>query len=127
MEVKIVSNDPIGDLAKMIDVLLNRKGPTYAITTTIKNHKVIYSYIRTDLAKNIKDKPFQDEDGQWVIDTSNTQDFGWETAIWKGFETMKVVERYKNKKLAEEGHEYWIKKTLKLNSMKQLQDITNLI
>lgn len=55
------------------------------------------------------DKCGRDIVGDYTIDTCDTVDCGYETAIWKGNHDMIIVERYKNKKEAEEGHKKWCK------------------
>ena len=45
--------------------------------------------------------------GEYTIDTCNTIDQGWETAICKGSGEWIVVARYPNKTEAEQGHADW--------------------
>ena len=52
--------------------------------------------------------------GDYTIDTCYTIDQGWETAVWKGSNTMIIVDRYASKKDAQEGHENWCE-TCRLN------------
>ena len=58
----------------------------------------------------ILDSVGTDEVGPYVIDTCKTLDCGYETAIKKsdGANTWVVVQRYKNKELAEKGHKIWL-------------------
>lgn len=54
---------------------------------------------------------FNEESGDFVVDTANTPDMGWETGIQKKSEGEKwiIVEHYEDKKSAEEGQKRWIK------------------
>ena len=52
--------------------------------------------------------------GDYTIDTCDTIDQGWETAVWKGENPMIIVDRYKTKEEAVKGHENWIE-VCKLN------------
>lgn len=45
--------------------------------------------------------------GEYTIDTCDTVDQGWETAVWKGSGTIVIVQRYNSKEEAKEGHEAW--------------------
>ena len=45
--------------------------------------------------------------GDYTIDTCYTIDQGWETAVWKGSNTMIIVGRYDYKEDDQEGHEKW--------------------
>lgn len=44
-----------------------------------------------------------------TIDTCDTADNGWETAIGDGHSNWKIVESYPNMRAAEEGHAKWVK------------------
>jgi hypothetical protein len=46
--------------------------------------------------------------GDYTIDTCDTIDQGWETAIWKGENPIIIVQRYGSKGEAEAGHKYWV-------------------
>ena len=48
-----------------------------------------------------------DKVGDYIIDTCNTIDVGYETAVWKGNNRMIIVERYRNHIDAVLGHEKW--------------------
>ena len=50
-----------------------------------------------------------DKVGDYTIDTCDTIDAGYETAIWKGSYRMIIVERYSNYNEAVLGHEKWCK------------------
>ena len=45
--------------------------------------------------------------GDYTIDTCDTMDQGYETAMWKGDGDIIIVERYPNKMRAEVGHSKW--------------------
>ncbi len=47
-------------------------------------------------------------DNGYTIDTCDTVDFGWETAIWYKDNDMVIVERYEDKSNAEIGHKKWV-------------------
>ena len=49
----------------------------------------------------------RDTVGEYTIDTCETLDCGWETAVWKGGYPMIIVGRYDTIEEAEEGHEDW--------------------
>lgn len=53
------------------------------------------------------DKVGNDIIGNYTIDTCDTVDQGYETAIWKGDGDIIIVERYPNKMRAEIGHSKW--------------------
>lgn len=44
----------------------------------------------------------------YTIDTCDTVDFGWETAVWYEDNKMVIVERYEDKERATIGHEKWV-------------------
>lgn len=45
--------------------------------------------------------------GDYTIDTCDTVDQGWETAVRKGDGNWVIVQRYRNKESAEKGHKIW--------------------
>ena len=53
------------------------------------------------------DKVGNDIIGDYTIDTCDTMDQGYETAMWKGDGDIIIVERYPNKMRAEVGHSKW--------------------
>lgn len=53
------------------------------------------------------DKAGHDIVGDYTIDTCDTMDQGYETAMWKGDGDIIIVERYPNKERAEVGHAKW--------------------
>lgn len=53
------------------------------------------------------DKAGHDIVGDYTIDTCDTMDQGYETAMWKGDGDIIIVERYPNKERAEAGHTKW--------------------
>ena len=50
----------------------------------------------------------RDTVGDYTIDTCDTIDQGWETAVWKGDGDIIIVARYDTKEEAQQGHEDWI-------------------
>ena len=44
--------------------------------------------------------------GDYTVDTTKTHK-GWETAIWKRFDNIIVVQRYPDRESAEKGHKIW--------------------
>lgn len=52
------------------------------------------------------------EVGDITIDTCDTYDCGYETAIWYKDNAMVIVERYANRELAEAGHKLWTDKVI---------------
>ena len=46
--------------------------------------------------------------GEYTIDTCDTSDHGWETAVRKGEGAWVIVGRYENKELALQGHTDWV-------------------
>lgn len=54
------------------------------------------------------DKAGRDTIGDYTIDTCETPDFGWETALWKGSGDIVIVARYTNKEEAIRGHQDWM-------------------
>ena len=53
------------------------------------------------------DKVGNDVIGDYTIDTCDTVDQGYETAMWKDDGDIIIVERYPNKMRAEIGHSKW--------------------
>ena len=53
------------------------------------------------------DKVGNDIIGDYTIDTCDTVDQGYETAMWKDDGDIIIVERYPNKMRAEIGHSKW--------------------
>ena len=53
------------------------------------------------------DKAGHDIVGDYTIDTCDTVDQGYETAMWKGDGDIIIVERYPDKERAEAGHTKW--------------------
>ena len=53
------------------------------------------------------DKVGHDVIGDYTIDTCDTVDQGYETAMWKDDGDIIIVERYPNKMRAEIGHSKW--------------------
>lgn len=45
--------------------------------------------------------------GDYTIDTCDTLDAGYETAIWKNGGEIVIVQRYPDKNAAEKGHAIW--------------------
>ena len=54
------------------------------------------------------DKIGRAEVGDYTVDTCDTSDAGYETAIWKGNNNMVIVERYANNDAAADGHSKWV-------------------
>lgn len=50
-----------------------------------------------------------DHVGDYTIDTCDTCDQGYETAIWDSHEYLIIVERYPDRDAAEKGHVKWCK------------------
>ena len=44
----------------------------------------------------------------YTVDTCDTADYGYETAIWKDNNDIVIVERYENRTEAENGHKKWV-------------------
>lgn len=53
------------------------------------------------------DKAGHDTVGDYTIDTCDTADQGYETAMWKGEGDIIIVQRYPDKERAETGHSKW--------------------
>jgi hypothetical protein len=45
--------------------------------------------------------------GDYTLDSCDTVDQGFETAIWKNDNNIIIVERYENAELCREGHQKW--------------------
>ena len=56
---------------------------------------------------SMADKVGNDVIGDYTIDTCDTVDQGYETAMWKDDGDIIIVERYPNKMRAEVGHSQW--------------------
>lgn len=54
------------------------------------------------------DKAGRDTVGEYTIDTCETIDCGWETAIWKNDGEIIIVARYPDKEMATIGHANWV-------------------
>lgn len=67
------------------------------------------------------------KEGKYVVDTCNTMDVGWETAIWTYDNIIVIVEEYKNKEEAYEKHKFWVEfvktKPRKVHSVQFNEDI----
>ena len=66
---------------------------------------LLFGIMNNDYSK--ADKVGNDVIGDYTIDTCDTVDQGYETAIWKGDGDIIIVERYPNKMRAEIGHSKW--------------------
>ena len=66
---------------------------------------VMFGIMNNDYQK--ADKVGHDVIGDYTIDTCDTIDQGYETAMWKGDGDIIIVERYPNKMRAEVGHSKW--------------------
>ena len=66
---------------------------------------LMFGIMNNDYSK--ADKVGNDVIGDYTIDTCDTVDQGYETAIWKGDGDIIIVERYPNKMRAEIGHSKW--------------------
>lgn len=66
---------------------------------------LLFGIMNNDYSK--ADKVGNDVIGDYTIDTSDTVDQGYETAMWKGDGDIIIVERYPNKMRAEVGHSKW--------------------
>lgn len=66
---------------------------------------LMFGIINNDYSK--ADKVGNDIIGDYTIDTCDTVDQGYETAMWKGDGDIIIVERYPNKMRAEIGHSKW--------------------
>ena len=66
---------------------------------------LMFGIMNNDYSK--ADKVGNDVIGDYTIDTCDTVDQGYETAIWKDDGDIIIVERYPNKMRAEVGHSKW--------------------
>ena len=66
---------------------------------------LMFGIMNNDYSK--ADKVGHDVIGDYTIDTCDTVDQGYETAMWKGDGDIIIVERYPNKMRAEIGHSKW--------------------
>lgn len=66
---------------------------------------LIFGIMNNDYFK--ADKVGNDIIGDYTIDTCDTMDQGYETAMWKDDGDIIIVERYPNKMRAEVGHSKW--------------------
>ena len=66
---------------------------------------LMFGIMNNDYSK--ADKVGHDIIGDYTIDTCDTVDQGYETAMWKDDGDIIIVERYPNKMRAEIGHSKW--------------------
>lgn len=66
---------------------------------------LMFGIMNNDYSK--ADKVGNDIIGDYTIDTCDTMDQGYETAMWKDDGDIIIVERYPNKMRAEVGHFKW--------------------
>ena len=66
---------------------------------------LMFGIMNNDYSK--ADKVGRDVIGDYTIDTCDTVDQGYETAMWKDDGDIIIVERYPNKMRAEIGHSKW--------------------
>lgn len=66
---------------------------------------LMFGIMNNDYSK--ADKVGNDVIGDYTIDTCDTIDQGYETAMWKDDGDIIIVERYPNKMRAEIGHSKW--------------------
>lgn len=66
---------------------------------------LMFGIMNNDYSK--ADKAGHDTVGDYTIDTCDTMDQGYETAMWKGDGDIIIVERYLDKERAEAGHTKW--------------------
>ena len=66
---------------------------------------LMFGIMNNDYSK--ADKAGSDIIGDYTIDTCDTMDQGYETAMWKDDGDIIIVERYPNKMRAEVGHSKW--------------------
>lgn len=66
---------------------------------------LMFGIMNNDYSK--ADKVGNDVIGDYTIDTCDTIDQSYETAIWKDNGDIIIVERYPNKMRAEIGHSKW--------------------
>ena len=66
---------------------------------------LMFGIMNNDYSK--ADKVSRDIIGDYTIDTCDTVDQGYETAMWKDDGDIIIVERYPNKMRAKVGHSKW--------------------
>lgn len=66
---------------------------------------LMFGIMNNDYSK--ADKVGHDVIGDYTIDTCDTVDQGYETAMWKDNGDIIIVERYPNKMRAKIGHSKW--------------------
>ena len=66
---------------------------------------LMFGIMNNDYSKT--DKVGNDIIGDYTIDTCDTVDQGYETAMWKDDGDIIIVERYPNKMRAKVGHSKW--------------------
>ena len=66
---------------------------------------LMFGIMNNDYSK--ADKVGNDVIGDYTIDTCDTVDQGYETAMWKDDGDIIIVEQYPNKMRAEVGHSKW--------------------
>ena len=66
---------------------------------------LMFGIMNNDYSK--ADKVGNDIIGDYTIDTCDTVDQGYETAMWKDNGDIIIVERYPNKMRAKVGHSKW--------------------
>lgn len=67
---------------------------------------LMFGIMNNDYSK--ADKVGRDVIGDYTIDTCDTVDQGYETAMWKGDGDIIIVQRYPDRARAEEGHQKWV-------------------
>lgn len=67
---------------------------------------LMFGIMNNDYTK--ADKVGRDTVGAYTIDTCDTVDQGYETAMWKDEGNIIIVERYPDKERAETGHAKWV-------------------
>lgn len=67
---------------------------------------LMFGIMNNDYSK--ADKVGRDTVGSYTIDTCDTVDQGYETAMWKDAGNIIIVERYPDKERAEVGHQKWV-------------------
>ena len=66
---------------------------------------LLYGLIFNNYATS--DKIGREVVGDYTVSTLETEDQGWETAVWKGHNDMIIVARYPHKRAARAGHRDW--------------------
>lgn len=66
---------------------------------------LMFGIMNNDYSK--ADKAGHDTVGDYTIDTCDTMDQGYKTAMWKGEGDIIIVQRYPDKERAETGHSKW--------------------